>query len=340
MKNYNELENRILRFEKEAYTDALLEGCVINKSGKVVISDNLLMGTIQSAEMPVAEFSKAVISWNTETPQGTCVEVFVQFNVEGAWSSWFTYGCWADFNRNKGSVSGQHDETGRLSTDLVKTRNGKLSSMLRVKTVLKRDNVCTDSPALRRVIVSTYTEKLMPRKIENDSHPTIDIEVAELSQMVIPQIGHVICSPTSVTMVLNHYGEKLKPEEVALGCLDNGAEIYGNWSYNVAYAGERGYEAFVKGCNSFDEIVECLEAETPVVASINTKVAEELTGAPQAYPGGHLIVIRGLKSINGRPHIIVNDPASKDLDLIKRYYSVEEFEKVWNRIIYIIRPEI
>lgn len=340
MKNYNVLKDRILRFEKAAFQNGILKGCHMNKSGHIVISDHQLKGSIESAEMTVEAFTKAVISWNTKTLDGTNIEILAQYKVGQIWSEWFTYGIWSDQNRNIGSVSGQSDNNGKLSTDLVQLNRGKTGSSIRVKAVLKRNEVDQVSPVLRRIVVSTYSDDLLPYHVVSGLQSTIDMDVPELSQMIIPKIGNVICSPTSVTMILNHYGENLSPEKVAFGCLDNGAEIYGNWAYNVAYAGERGYEAFVMGCHSFGELKGYLDTNTPVIASIRTKVAEELTNAPQAYPGGHLIVIRGFNIMNGKPYIIVNDPASKDLNEIKRYYLVEEFEKVWNRIIYIIRPEI
>ena len=38
--------------------------------------------------------------------------------------------------------------------------------------------------------------------------------------MVVPEIGSVICSPTSVSMVLEYYGYDIDTEEVAENVLD------------------------------------------------------------------------------------------------------------------------
>lgn len=55
------------------------------------------------------------------------------------------------------------------------------------------------------------------------------IDVPPLQQLSIPSIGNVICSPTSVAMVLNHYGYTFTQQEMAKKVYDNRRSIYGIW---------------------------------------------------------------------------------------------------------------
>jgi uncharacterized protein YvpB len=75
--------------------------------------------------------------------------------------------------------------------------------------------------------------------------PIIDIEVPMVSQMMISKIGNIACSPTAMSMVLNYYGYQITALDTAKSCFDNGEGIYGNWVYNIAFAGECGFDAYV-----------------------------------------------------------------------------------------------
>jgi len=151
-----------------------------------------------------------------------------------------------------------------------------------------------------------------------------------ISQMNIPEIGKSICSPTSLTMLINNYDYLKDAYDVA--------KVYGNWSYNMAYASEIGFKSFVRFCENVDILIKYISSGIPVAASIKTTDKDDLKGAPQIFPSGHLLVIRGFLT-NGKTQIIVNDPASKDVENVKRYYEFSEFLKVWNKVIYVLELE-
>lgn len=157
--------------------------------------------------------------------------------------------------------------------------------------------------------------------------------------MIVPEIGNVICSPTSLSMVLEYYGQNMDTEEVAANVLDNGPNIYGNWSYNASYAGTMGLDAYVARFSSVNEIKEKIAEGIPVIASIKTNSEKTLEGAPQTYPSGHLIVIRGFIEKDGEEYVIVNDPASPEVKNVRREYKLSGFETAWNKVVYILNPE-
>ena len=84
--------------------------------------------------------------------------------------------------------------------------------------------------------------------------------VPKLNQNVVPSIGSLICSPTSVTMLLKYRGKDFKSYDtyehryIAGLAKDHKANIYGNWSFNTALISAYGFNAYVKRMTSFNEL--------------------------------------------------------------------------------------
>ncbi len=323
---------KLVIIEKEDFLKGSLNNLeLINNS--LILKKGYLSGIYESEEIENNKFKKIVASWNVNTTKDASVEIKVSFYKNDKWSMWFSYGKWSNNGLNEGSIVKQHDDLGKISIDTINVKNG-FSEVLKVKVIFKRKNSKLESPLLRRIILSSFKE------FENiDCKLTdIDIEVPKISQMLIPEIGKSICSPTSLTMLINNYKYLKDAYDVSQSCFDNGAGIYGNWSYNMAYASEIGFKSYVRFCENADIFIKYVSSGIPVAASIKTADNDVLKGAPQSYPSGHLLVIRGF-STNGNPQIIVNDPASKEVENVKRYYDFSEFLKVWNKVIYVLELE-
>ena len=323
---------KLVIIEKEDFLKGSLNNLELINNSLILKKENL-SGSYESEEIKLNEFKKVVASWNTITKKDTSVELMVSFYKNEKWSMWFSYGKWSNNGLNEGSVSKQHDDLGKISIDTINVKNG-FSEVLKVKVLLKRKNNKLESPILRRIILSAFNEfKNIDSKLID-----IDIEVPMISQMNIPEIGKSICSPTSLTMLINNYDYLKDAYDVSQKCFDNGAKVYGNWSYNMAYASEIGFKSFVRFCENVDILIKYISSGIPVAASIKTTDKDDLKGAPQIFPSGHLLVIRGFLT-NGKTQIIVNDPASKDVENVKRYYEFSEFLKVWNKVIYVLELE-
>ena len=308
----------IYHFTNENFRQGALEHVTLDDSG-IIGSDGSWMSEIIQTE----RFNRLLMSWNV-TSQG-----FVELKIRvknGKWSSWMTYGKWADYGRNEGSIRNQKDDVARVLIDEVIANT--YCDAFQVKVEFTQG-----STLLRNITVSLD----LGTEIQNHDVMNMDIEVPRISQLMIPEIGNVICSPASLAMVMNYYGAEQDVIDTSQGCFDNGASIYGNWSYNIAYAGERNFHAFVMYCKEVELLMKYIQKGMPLVASINTKDKNELKGSPQAYPAGHLIVIRGFE-IDEDVYILVNDPASKTIEGVFRKYLLKEFLDVWNQVIYVIKP--
>lgn len=286
-------------------------------------------GTWTSKIYKTHAFKKLLISWNSKSKGFIEVKVRV---LNHKWSQWMTYGKWSDQGRNLGSVSQQRDEVALTSIDEIIAVDLCDAFQIRIE-------FSEDESVVRQLNVSLKdaSSDIDLSILEKNRIINMDIEVPKTSQMKIPDIGNVICSPASLSMVLNYYGFKDDVIDVSQGCFDNGASIYGNWSYNIAYAGERGFDAQVVYCNDLKVLMSYIQKGLPLVASIKTKEKDELRGAPQAYPAGHLIVIRGFEMAD-QAYVLVNDPAAKTEEGVFRKYLLSDFLKVWNQVIYVIKP--
>ena len=163
------------------------------------------------------------------------------------------------------------------------------------------------------------------------------IDVAPMQQLSIPSIGNVICSPTSVAMVLNHYGYTFTQQEMAKKVYDNSKNIYGNWTFNASYAGSLdGIFARVEYIEDFSVVIDYISKDIPVVFSITTTSADQLTGAIMAFPAGHLVVLKDFEQIDGVWHGIFNDPAEYEDSKVERKYPMEQVLNVWRQYTYII----
>lgn len=322
----------LIVLQEDDFNKGSFEGVYLD-NGIIMLEKDKTQGYFQSESISCDKFKEAVVSWNGNTVESSYISLQLSLFVDGKWSMWFSYGKWSTDGNNIGSVSKQVDDLGKINVDVISVIGE--SSKFKIKAILERNNIEIKSPTLRRVSVSTFYEY---SEINNIEIKDIDIEVPMISQMLIHEIGKKICSPTSLSMIMGNYGYVEDPFSIAQSCFDNFAGIYGNWAYNIAYSGECGLNSSVVLCENAKVISDYIKSGIPLVASIKTKDIDQLKGAPQTYPSGHLLVVRGFAN-KDKTYIIVNDPASKETENVKRYYEFSEFVKVWNKIIYVIKPE-
>lgn len=326
------LSNTLIIRNSELFSGTCLG--TVGRDQELVLDEGQTGGKYISQVFTVPAFTELVASWNSRTPQGTYVELSVRVRQNQEWSQWFSYGKWSDNGRNLGSIKGQEDAIALLATDLLKLREGTADA-LQYKLDLGRESSDLPSPAVR-LAAFTWT----PSQLVDDNYTSVEIalDVSPRAQLPIPEIGNIICSPTSLATVMAYHGYVEETEKVAAGARDNGAEIYGNWSYNVAYASEKGFTAWVQRCNSMEDVKGYLLKGLPIIASIRIKDKEELDGAQMAYPGGHLLVITGLTRKDGQDWVLVNDPAAHREEDVPRQYKLDQFNKAWSRRrIYVLQ---
>jgi len=309
---------------------------VLFDNNELVLKSGVTQGSFESEVLAVPEFTDVVASWNSQTPPGTFVELWVRVRKSETWSQWFSYGKWSDNGRNLGSIKGQKDDVARLETDLLRVLDGPADA-IQYKLDLIRDNAEIATPRVR-LIAFTWTPFVQGE--DNYTGAEIALDVSPRAQLPVPKIGNIICSPTSLATVMAYHGHVEDTEQVAAGARDNGAGIYGNWSYNVAYAAEKGFTAWVQRCNSMEDVRKYLAQGLPIIASVRIAAKEELEGALSAYSSGHLLVITGLTRKDNQDYVLVNDPAAHRDEDVPRQYRLDQFMKAWpKKLVYVLTKQ-
>jgi len=266
------------------------------------------------------------------------LELAAQVKNETGWSPWFEFGGFSQAGETA-SVKDQQNPFGRMETDVV-TLAAK-ARYLRYRVTLRAE---AGSRAFLRLVSVTYTDASAPYNEacavgKPASFKPVRLNVPRYSQMS-QQVNYSkdICSPASLTMLLNHFGLKTQVLETAAGVLDTAENIYGNWTFNTMYAGSKGLYAWPARFNSLEEARLYLAAGIPLAASV-TFGPDELKKAPLKKTKGHLLVIRGF---DGKGNVLVNDPAAPDEKTVERVYDRKEFAGAWLKnkygTAYVLAP--
>lgn len=345
------------------YEDFLLgnlENLSIDKNigtGAIVLSSNnnkyIEYGIYTSQVINLKTFKRLLVSWNCETPKGTWIEVqaraFISYyddneNSTYEWSDWLSFGKWGTHIKRSSKSPDSH--LAKISTDefIIKGNYTDTASKIQIRALLHTENTNV-TPSIRRFIISYKDNPPRIKGIEIPSNKIID--VPSYSQYIRDKnIGSVICSPTSITMLLNRRNENLIVEETAWSCFDYDYEAFGNWLFNVAFASSLGYESFVEYGN-LKSLKREIYSGYPVAVSV--KYTNDINNLEYPYienapitTAGHILVVRGFEKKDGIDYVVVNDPAGKSNESVTRRYKLSEFESAWHRgsnIMYIIHDK-
>jgi hypothetical protein len=154
------------------------------------------------------------------------------------------------------------------------------------------------------------------------------------------------CSPTSLSMVLAYWSDKLhRPElnhtvtETAEAINDANLDGTGNWPFNTAYAGKYpGMRAYVTRLSDISELEDLVAAGIPPIISVSSYL---LRGTEIGPDNGHLIVCVGFTKDGD---VVVNDPgvSVKRNMPARKVYPRDKVIKYWNKskdTIYLVYPE-
>jgi uncharacterized protein YvpB len=244
-------------------------------------------------------------------------------------------GTWS--NGQGSSVSGQKDASGNVDIDTLILTNKAQAIQYRVTLSSTK---ATSTAAVRSVTLAyTDTSKGLAGSVPAVAGNAVrDLAVPQISQAIQdPAYAWEICSPTSLTMVMNYWGKTNSLQTVMKGVQDRATGIYGNWPLNTAYAGTQGFDARIARFYSLSQLENEIAQGRPVIVSINFK-AGELSNAPISSTSGHLIVVRGFTASGD---VIVNDPASPSNETVRRVYQRSQFSNVWLKsggVAYVLQP--
>jgi len=210
------------------------------------------------------------------------------------------------------------------------------------KITLRRNTADVASPVLSLVAVTLNIENYTYAPSTAALPAQVDYDVPKLNQNEVPEIGNSICSPTTSTMLLKFKGFNFTDKDaqyehryIAGLVADRGHNnpTYGNWVYNTVTMGAFGLDAYVQRMYSWSELKYHLATVGPVGASIKGNTGLYTTG-------GHLIVVRGYKEINGKTYVICNDPNINSrfgAGLFVYYeFPLDVFENFWRGVVYVV----
>lgn len=290
-------------------------------------------------------WDELVVSWNAMTPPGTGLKFEARAMASERTTKFYNLGLWADdtVEQRRESVVGQKDEDGDVLTDTLVLRQPTEQMQLRI-TLLSAANGAL--PTLKLVGLS-FLNRSKPvaarppfKKAWGKSLP-----VPERSQLSYPE-GRDWCSPTSVSMVLSYWSQRLnRPEldvdvpEVAAGVFDRNWPGTGNWPFNTAFAGRfPGMQGFVTRLSDIAELEALVAAGVPPIISVSYDV---LHGRATDQGNGHLVVCVGFTETGDS---IVNDPWAQfeKGDKVRLIVPRANLARAWahsRRTVYLIRPE-
>jgi hypothetical protein len=278
--------------------------------------------------------TRAVPSWDVDTPPGSWVEVSLRAQLPGGrLTKWYSAGVWASDSSTvaRHSVKDQGDGDATMATDTLVIGDGKPAAealQVKIRFMAARPDAL---PGLRFAAVAVSTTPPKGRAPAAPGDPArwgkiLDVQGCTQSY---PDGGEGWCSPTSMSMIVGYWAHDSGPCEPKVRAAVDGVydwiyEGHGNWPFNTAYAASRGLEASVARLASLAEAERWIAAGVPVGMSYAWKPGQ-LSGAPVRSSDGHLGVLVGFDA-HGDP--VINDPAGKG-DAIRRTYRRAEFENVW-----------
>lgn len=283
----------------------------VMSGGKLTLASGSTSGTFTSNTINIGSFNYMVASWNAQTNGGK-INVAVQYEVTGgAWSTWFSWGNWSSTR----GVSGSTDSSstyGSISVDTLEVKSGYTTTgNIKFRVTLTKTN---GTPVVSNVSVATPQ---MAAQSTVGSYPSYHLNnVPMRSQLAVANgsIGNIICSPTSTSMALEYMGTYVSSLTAAYDMYDNNWGAYGNWSFAAAYAGEKGYTAYI---DFYNVAMVKYALSQGVVLGCSTR----LTSA------GHIVLITGYDEANDQ--FLVNDPNVSESAIKITRYSTTYFTDRW-----------
>ncbi|MFJ4694661.1 peptidase C39 family protein [Streptomyces sp. NPDC088766] len=308
---------------------------------------------------PVHRFAvpatEAIASWNAGTPAGTWLQVELKAGYsDGTATPWYVMGRWAagDQDIKRTSVDGQTDGRSTVWTDTLAVDDAATGLRLtsyRLRLTLHRRPGTELTPTVWRV--GAMGSDVPDRFTVPASVPGLaqELVVPRYSQEIhvgqYPEYdngGEAWCSPTSSQMIIEYWGGRLTPEQLAWvdpayadpqvchaarHTFDHQYDGCGNWPFNAAYAATfDDLQGVVTRLGSLTDLETLIAAGIPAITS-QSFLKDELTGAGYGT-SGHLMTVIGFTADGD---VIANDPASPSDPAVRRVYRRREFENIWLR---------
>jgi hypothetical protein len=132
------------------------------------------------------------------------------------------------------------------------------------------------------------------------------------------------CSPTSLRMVLEGFGQRPSDGFYEACRHPAGAQFFGLWPQNLARVQDFAATGLLLPFRTLAQAAALLDAGFSLVPSIRFG-AGQLPGAPLKETGGHLVVLQGFT----QGEVAVLDPAAPEVETVPRRYPQAAFAEAW-----------
>ena len=280
-------------------------------------------------EKDVMPFTQLILSWNAFRPKkdSFIVKVRVRSAETKKWDTWHKIALWGKEQKSffsRGGIS-------TYNYCRLEMEKGYKGDAFEIEVAGEGDATID---LMYGLFVSLSNQEEFVSELPD--HSLIGLKSCKVkrpvkkSQMMInhPR-ANALCSPTSVSILVQTLHKRhIDPLKTAQYVYDPSLNVFGNWPFNMAHAFEISHGNFyfhVMRPSSFKEIYDILKQNIPVAVSIRGPIK----GGYTPYKHGHLLVVVGWNS--DKNTVICFDPASNELDGVKKEYNVNDFLVAWEK---------
>ncbi len=267
-------------------------------------------------------FFSLIPSWNADTPKGTAIEVQVRVNVGGRWSSWLSFGRWSPYSRGEATAPLQ-DDTATIDGEFLNLAEGSAPAEAAQMRVLLFSQNPSLTPKVRLLAFSPNVTHQQQQETPAFSRvlnmPSYSCQTRE------PALAHRIAGATSLTMLINRWGQDLLPEEVARTVYHSPSGRYSNLAFLCAGASAYGFSSHIRYAGISALRTEIWQGRAVAARvyyqapSLSSEEQTELQHLP-VMPGatttshGHLVVVCGFTLQEGTEMVVMHDPLAEHND--------------------------
>ncbi len=326
------MKHQIFEYAQDYYINN--EANLLLKDRGLILKEDAIEATYHSKEISIIPSTIVVASWGAITSKDATVEVRVSLKVNGIWSKYVSYGRWGFGLKNKSYF--QQMDLIKLDEDEMIVLDNLLATSIKYEIIFRRTNLNISSPKFNFISFAlaapNYTYNVSREKL-----PTYVLhDVPKLCQLVVPEIGNSICSPTTITMQLKYQGldfsnfDEFEHRYIAIKSHDYGNDIFGNWVYCTVTAASFNLKAYVAKMYSIEELLQHL-IDGPVGLSVRGRM---ISSEKDYTTKGHLLLAIGYKYIDDKLYILCNDP---NVNNVYCEYSEDVIKETWRYVSYIVK---
>ncbi len=290
-------------------------------------------------------FNDLLPSWNIDVPIGAGFYVEIRVGREGGdfWTPFYYLGGWGKFTAPRHRTL--KDSNGQINIDYFQSSNAFDRIQYRVTFFANDPN---EPPTLRRFSLA-YSNTLNDPRVAERFREVVDPgpKGKWVRRLPVPfrsqnwesdELRPLVCSPTSLAMVLEYWGAKVPTVDVCRTVYDPEYHLYGNWWRAIQGAWTYGVPGDLERFGHWNAVKRRIAEGRPIVASTRADKGDLRHAPNYASSEGHLLVIAGFDPDGS---VLINDPAMRTPERGLCKYHPDDVEKIWfdhGGVGYVLSP--